>query len=137
MSLALFANHRFFVGLINKEIIDEFKKLTEAFDTELQLPMQTSRGCTFKCSFCSETRLYRTKNNEKIVDEMKGLTEQTGINNFWFTDSLINGSMKNFKLLVEKLETEMDNGTIPKMYWGGHFRTHKKLDGEFHVFRCH
>ena len=114
----------------DKEIIDEFKKLTEAFDTELQLPMQTSRGCTFKCTFCSETRLYRTKNNDKIVDEMKGLTEQTGINNFWFTDSLINGSMKNFKLLVEKLETEMDNGTIPKMYWGGHFRTHKKLDGE-------
>ena len=45
----------------DKEIIDEFKKLTEAFDTELQLPMQTSRGCTFKCTFCSETRLYRTK----------------------------------------------------------------------------
>ena len=61
---------------------------------------------------------------------MKGLTEETGINNFWFTDSLINGSMKNFKLLVEKLETEMGNGTIPKMYWGGHFRTHRKLDGE-------
>ena len=114
----------------DKDVIDYYKKLSKAFDTELQLPMQTSRGCTFKCTFCSETRLYRTKNNEKIVDEMKGLTEQTGINNFWFTDSLINGSMKNFKLLVEKLETEMDNGTIPKMYWGGHFRTHKKLDGE-------
>ena len=86
----------------DKETIEEFTRLTEAFDTELQLPMQTSRGCTFKCTFCSETRLYRTKTNEKIVDEMNLLTEQTGINNFWFTDSLINGSMKNFKLLVEK-----------------------------------
>ena len=24
---------------------------------------------------------------------MKGMEERTGINNFWFTDSLINGSM--------------------------------------------
>jgi radical SAM superfamily enzyme YgiQ (UPF0313 family) len=114
----------------DKEIMDYYKRLTKESDTELQLPMQTSRGCTFKCTFCSETRLYRTKTNNKIVDEMKELTEETGINNFWFTDSLINGSMKNFKLLVEKLETEMGNGKIPKMYWGGHFRTHRKLDGE-------
>ena len=114
----------------DKEVIDYYKKLSKAFDTELQLPMQTSRGCTFKCSFCSETRLYRYKNNEKIVDEMKGLEKETGINNFWFTDSLINGSMPLFNKLVDKLETEMNSGELPKMYWGGHFRTHKKLDGE-------
>ena len=92
--------------------------------------MQTSRGCTFKCTFCSETRLYRYKNNEKIVNEMKELEKDTGINNFWFTDSLINGSMPMFKKLVDKLEDEKESGTLPKVNWGGHFRTHKKLDGE-------
>ena len=112
------------------EVIDEYKKLAKLFDLEVTLPMQTSRGCTFKCTFCSETRLYRYKNNEKIVGEMKGLEEQTGINNFWFTDSLINGSMTNFKKFVDKLQEEIDNGNISKMYWGGHFRTHKKLNGE-------
>jgi len=112
------------------EVIDEYKKLAQLFDLEVTLPMQTSRGCTFKCTFCSETRLYRYKNNEKIVGEMKGLEEQTGINNFWFTDSLINGSMTNFKKFVDKLQEEIDNGNISKMYWGGHFRTHKKLNGE-------
>ena len=112
------------------EVIDDYKRLAELFDLEVTLPMQTSRGCTFKCTFCSETRLYRYKNNEKIVGEMKGLEEQTGINNFWFTDSLINGSMPLFKKLVGRMETEVENGNIPKMYWGGHFRTHKKLDGE-------
>jgi len=112
------------------DVIDDYKRLAELFDLEVTLPMQTSRGCTFKCTFCSETRLYRYKNNEKIVDEMRGLEEQTGINNFWFTDSLINGSMPNFKKFVDKLQEEIDNGNISKMYWGGHFRTHKKLNGE-------
>jgi radical SAM superfamily enzyme YgiQ (UPF0313 family) len=114
----------------DESVIDDYRKLAELFDLEVTLPMQTSRGCTFKCTFCSETRLYRYKNNEKIVDEMKGLEAQTGINNFWFTDSLINGSMPNFKKFVDKLQEEINNGNIPKMYWGGHFRTHKKLDGE-------
>ena len=114
----------------DESVIDDYRKLAELFDLEVTLPMQTSRGCTFKCTFCSETRLYRYKNNEKIVDEMKGLEAQTGINNFWFTDSLINGSMPNFKKFVDKLQEEVSNGNIPKMYWGGHFRTHKKLDGE-------
>ena len=61
---------------------------------------------------------------------MKGLENKTGINNFWFTDSLINGSMPLFKKFINKLEEETESGNIPKMYWGGHFRTHKKLDGE-------
>jgi len=112
------------------KVIDDYKRLANLSNLEVTLPMQTSRGCTFKCTFCSETRLYRYKNNEKIVDEMKGLEKETGINNFWFTDSLINGSMPLFKKLIDKLEIEMENGNIPKMYWGGHFRTHKKLDGE-------
>ena len=114
----------------DESVIDDYKKLAELFDLEVTLPMQTSRGCTFKCTFCSETRLYRYKNNEKIVEDMKRLVGETGINNFWFTDSLINGSMPNFKKFVDKLQEETDNGNIPKMYWGGHFRTHKKLDGE-------
>ena len=114
----------------DKEVLDCYKELVKEFDTELQLPMQTSRGCTFKCTFCSETRLYRYKNNEKIVNEMKELEKDTGINNFWFTDSLINGSMPMFKKLVDKLEDEKESGTLPKVNWGGHFRTHKKLDGE-------
>ena len=94
--------------------------------------MQTSRGCTFKCTFCSETRLYRYKNNEKIVNEMKELEKDTGTNNFWFTDSLINGLIfDRSKKLVDKLEDEKESGiALPKVNWGGHFRTHKKLDGE-------
>ena len=51
----------------DKSIIDDYKKLAELFDLEITLPMQTSRGCTFKCTFCSETRLYRYKNNSPEI----------------------------------------------------------------------
>ena len=109
----------------DESVIDDYRKLAELFDLEVTLPMQTSRGCTFKCTFCSETRLYRYKNNEKIVDEMKGLEAQTGINNFWFTDSLINGSMPNFKKFVDHMlllfnfeKKYFDKENIPNTFVG-------------------
>ena len=95
------------------------------------LPIQGSRGCTFKCTFCAETRLYRYKSPEKIIEQMKHMIDKTGIYKFWFTDSLINGSMKLFSKFVEELECEIKNGRLPEnIEWGGHFRTHKKLDGD-------
>ena len=95
------------------------------------LPIQGSRGCTFKCTFCAETRLYRYKSPEKIIEQMKHMIDKTGIYKFWFTDSLINGSMKLFSKFIEELECEIKNGRLPdNIEWGGHFRTHKKLDGD-------
>ena len=62
--------------------IDDYKNEQKLFDLEVTLPMQTSRGCTFKCTFCSETRLYRYKNNEKDVAEMKGLEDELALITF-------------------------------------------------------
>ena len=77
--------------------------------------MQNYQEVTFKCTFCIVKQDYiDLKIMKRLLDEMKELNLKKQINNFWFTDSLINGSMKNFKLLVEKLETEMDNGNYQK-----------------------
>jgi len=107
----------------DKEMLEDYYELCEHADKPKTLPIQSSRGCTFKCTFCQETRLYRFKNFDKVISEMKELNEKYGIESFWFTDSLINGSMKKFKEFIKKLEDE-------DLYfnWSGYFRTHRKLN---------
>ena len=104
----------------DKEVIQHYDKLNQ----DTTLPIQSSRGCTFKCTFCSETRLYRYKNNDKLLNDIKHLINDTEIKSFWFTDSLINGSMSRFEDFVNVLSEEK----IDKIKWGGYFRIHKKLN---------
>jgi hypothetical protein len=59
-----------------------------------------SRGCVRKCTYCDVARYwpkYRYRSGKNIADELIFHYEQTGINNFYFTDSLINGSLKSFR----------------------------------------
>jgi|TARA_B100000073_G_scaffold232373_1_gene194179 radical SAM superfamily enzyme YgiQ (UPF0313 family) len=104
----------------DNEVIYHYDNLNQ----DTTLPIQSSRGCTFKCTFCSETRLYRFKNNDKLLNDIKSLIKDTQIKNFWFTDSLINGSMSRFEDFVNMLSKEK----IDKLKWGGYFRIHKKLN---------
>ena len=64
------------------------------------------------------------KNNDKLLNDIKSLIKDTQIKNFWFTDSLINGSMSRFEDFVNMLSKEK----IDKLKWGGYFRIHKKLN---------
>ena len=92
-------------------------------ETSLMIPIQTARGCTFKCTFCQETRLYRHKSAEKIRDDIKQLYEEHGVEQFWFVDSLMNGSIKQFSKVIDLIhELPYD------IKWGGYCRTSKKMD---------
>jgi len=54
------------------------------------LNMEGGRGCTHKCSFCTQWRLWggcwRTKSAKRIVDEMEHLHNEYGGQFIWFTD---------------------------------------------------
>ena len=113
----------------DKEIIDVYKEVAESENMYPKVPIQGSRGCTFKCTFCQETRRYRFKDFDNIVDDMKQVVKETGVTGFWFTDSLVNGSMSQFTKFVDRLEYEKNHNDF-NITWGGYFRTHKKLDGE-------
>ena len=104
---------------------------TSDFGPNLTLPIQGSRGCTFKCTFCSETRLYRYRSSKKLIEDITKLNKEYGVENFWFTDSLINGSISNYKKFVDTLNNLIDKGELPKIRYGGYFRTHKKMDEKF------
>jgi len=78
-----------------------------------------SRGCVRKCSFCDVAYFwpkYRYRPGKMIADEIILHYEKYGVTNFAFSDSLVNGNMKEFRkfcaLLTEK--------NIP-IQWEGQF----------------
>src|SRR3989344_1523152 len=70
------------------------------------LGIGASRGCSFLCSFCSETKLwavFRRASPHITVHHIESLIKTYGINSFFFTDALYNHSLTPFiKLLLEK-----------------------------------
>jgi len=74
--------------------------------------MLTSRGCPFKCSFCSSSRLFggywRGRSPENVLEEMKTVYEEYGIRNIEFMDD-------TFTLNQERAEKICDE--IIKQGW--------------------
>jgi len=91
-----------------------------------QIPVTGSRGCVRKCSFCDihvAWEKYKYRSGTNIAEEFIFHYEKYGVRNFWFTDSLINGSMKSFKELYSTLLNFYDKNNLPKKFfnWGGQF----------------
>ena len=65
-----------------------------------------SRGCVRRCTYCDVAKYwpkYRYRSGSNIASEMIRHYERHGVSNFYFTDSLINGSMKAFNDMCEVL----------------------------------
>lgn len=102
---------------------DEFKYSTKKHS--VFLPITGSRGCVRNCTFCDyivhhEQFTWRTADN--IFDEMLHQIKRYGQKKFFFTDSLVNGNMKEYRRLIEMLahynDSQPDNERI---YWTGQF----------------
>ena len=72
---------------------------------------------------CIDIEVQKTYRRYNILNKKYGY-------NFWFTDSLINGSIKNYKRLVDTLNELIDKGELSGIRYG-YFRTHKKMGEEF------
>jgi hypothetical protein len=65
-----------------------------------------SRGCVRKCTFCDVEHYwpkFRWRTGKNIADEMIKNYELYGITNFFFSDSLVNGNIKEFTVFCETL----------------------------------
>ena len=70
------------------------------------LPITGSRGCVRHCSFCDIHEFwtkFKFRSGQNIADEMIENYKTHGIKDFYFMDSLINGSMKAFRELCATL----------------------------------
>jgi radical SAM superfamily enzyme YgiQ (UPF0313 family) len=96
-----------------------------------------SRGCVRRCDFCDIYRLwpkFKTRGGEHIAKEIIYHYEQRGVNCFYMSDSLVNGSMKAFRDLYTTLlgYQETHNMTFT---WGGQFiaRTNSQMSLEDYI----
>lgn len=86
------------------------------------LPITGSRGCVRSCSFCDihEHWKYRYRTGQSMVNEIIHLHQTYNVTDFRFTDSLINGNLKEFKIFI-KLLSEYNRTQINKISWSSQF----------------
>lgn len=76
-----------------------------AFNTPL--PIQTKRGCAYRCSYCTYNRIeghtWRLRDPERIAAEMEEAVMQSGIRRFEFTDSTFNIPLPHAKEVLRCL----------------------------------
>lgn len=85
--------------------------------------LTTSKGCIRRCSFCDIPYLwptFQTRSAESVVDQMIEGKDKFDVNLYHFTDSLINGNMKLWREINQKLVDlkEKDEKYKPLKYMG-------------------
>jgi len=98
------------------------------------LTVTGSRGCVRACTFCDihDHWKYRYRKGHKIVEEILYLKDRYGIQQFDFSDSLINGNLKEFKKLI-KILSDYNEVTDKKITWASQFivRSGREVNEEY------
>jgi radical SAM superfamily enzyme YgiQ (UPF0313 family) len=86
--------------------------------SDKELPISTSRGCINRCTFCSESKIwkrYRFRSANNVFAEMKHhISKYPFITSFFFNDSLLNGNIRMLDALCDLLIQNKIH-----IYWGG------------------
>lgn len=92
---------------------------------KIMIAIETSRGCVRNCSFCDVRAMYpkyRTKTGQQIMDEIKFLADTYNVRDFTFNDSLINGSLKQFREFIRLLaEYNLSQSEEERIVWTSNF----------------
>jgi hypothetical protein len=99
--------------------------LTAGYDTwydgDIMIQITGSRGCVRDCSFCDVGAIwnrYKYRSGVSVANEIIFNYETHGFKNFYFTDSLINGNVKELMVMMRHL-TEYRTRTGADIRWGG------------------
>ncbi|MBF0127214.1 MAG: B12-binding domain-containing radical SAM protein [Magnetococcales bacterium] len=73
-------------------------------DTDFTIPVLSSRGCNFTCSFCYRMdKGYRLRAVDAVLEEIRHLQRDYGISYVFFQDELLMSSMKRTTELCEAI----------------------------------
>ena len=86
------------------------------------LPLFTSRGCPYKCSFCHNLfgKRFRSRSAASVIDEMVDLRARYGVQDFEFLDDSVNLNRRRFTDILSGL---LDRGLHPKLNFPNGIRT--------------
>ena len=83
-----------------------------------------SRGCVRKCTFCDiheHWKKFQWRQAEDIFKELLWHNKNSGVKNFKFQDSLINGNQIEFRKLMKLLAQHNDANPDNKIKWSSFF----------------
>lgn len=100
---------------------DDLIDLNYMYNQDIKLlPVNGSRGCVRKCTFCDiheHWKKFTFRSGHVLAEELISDYEKYGVRRFTFTDSLINGSMKAFRDLLKTLvKYYEDNGLEDRFF---------------------
>lgn len=100
-------------------------KRYQTIDGTVEIAVTGSRGCVRRCTFCdvgSIWKKFRFRSAANIIKEIEQHHLDTGETNFFFTDSLINGSLKNFISFMEGIiELKKNHKSLHNFQYSGQF----------------
>lgn len=71
-----------------------------------EISVTGSKGCVRDCSFCDVNDVWKKyvyRDGTRMAEDLFTIWQQTGVRKFDFSDSLINGSIKNFRMMNRRL----------------------------------
>jgi hypothetical protein len=83
-----------------------------------------SRGCVRQCKFCdyiATWKNYTWRTADNIFEEMLYQKQQYGVSHFQFSDSLINGNMKEYRRLATLLAEHNSKNPNDLFWWSSFF----------------
>lgn len=96
-----------------------FEKYKQLYPKQNRIFLIGTRGCVFDCSFCNVPALmkYRFKDGTKFAEEVKRIQQTYKPEFIEFADSLINGSLREYRKLIKRLAelNREDPENIPKI----------------------
>jgi len=95
--------------------LDEYEKK--------RIPVTGSRGCIRKCTFCDihDHWKYTYRNGKEIAEELITASQRYNVFDFAFTDSLVNGNIKQFNKFISILAEYNSATNTKKIRWSGQF----------------
>lgn len=116
-----------FQQITNLDLLEfpDYKGIDWSDYVDPRLMITGSRGCVRKCTFCDielSWPKFRYRSAKNIVEEIRKNFYETGITQFEFTDSLINGSISNFDKFNELLiEEKAKDSALADITYTGQF----------------
>jgi radical SAM superfamily enzyme YgiQ (UPF0313 family) len=95
------ANTQQFGALIDAKILKYY------YESSGIIGIQTKRGCSFKCTYCTypaiEGNTFRARPEIQVVDEIERIRDTHQVHDFFFTDSIFNDPSGHYLRLIDEL----------------------------------